>query len=92
MSGKTTMTLIGIAALVGFGIYLDRKLTGATSSIGFDVASLIWNNAAGAAANLGGAVLDAMPSSQVPAAVDMAGPTPDIGTILYESALMGGGS
>lgn len=94
MGPKTALTLTGLLALVGVGVYLGRRYTqaGGASGIAFNVASTLWDNAAGAAANLGGAVLDATPAAQVPAVVDMAGPTTDVGTILYESAVMGGGS
>jgi hypothetical protein len=84
---------IGAAlALVLLGVYVDRKYTnaGGASGIASSLAGVLWDNAAGAVANLGGSVLDALPSSQVPAVVDMAGPTTDTGTLLYESALMGG--
>ncbi|WP_042301730.1 hypothetical protein [Paraburkholderia kururiensis] len=91
---KAKLYIAGALALVIAGVYLGRKYTqaGGATGIAFDVGSLIWNNAAGAAANLGGAVLDAMPSSQVPAVVDMAGPAPSTSTALYESALMGLGN
>ena len=120
MQAKTALMLVGLAALVGAGVYLGRKGTsaaaGAVSSLDSTLTGAVFSipgatlfqdsagnfdpvNAgyeAGQAAraavvNAGGAVLNAMPSAQVPAVVDMAGPTPDIGTILYESALMGGG-
>lgn len=101
MGPKTALTLVGLLALVGAGVYLDRKWTsnGGASGIAFNVASTLWDNATGAAAAIGGQLLDAMPSSQVPAVVDanagavnMANPLKDTGTLLYESALMGGGS
>ncbi|PMS38470.1 hypothetical protein [Trinickia symbiotica] len=94
MGPKTALTLAGVLALIGAGVYLDRKYTqaGGASGIAFNFASTIWNNAAGAMADLGGAALDALPASQVPAVVDMAGPKPDTGTIQYESLLMGLGN
>lgn len=92
MSLKTKAYIGAALALVLLGIYIDRKYTkaGGATGIASDFAGVLWDNAAGAVANLGGAVLDALPASQVPAVVDMAGPKPDTGTLLYESALMGG--
>lgn len=92
MSLKTKVYIGAALALVVLGIYVDRKYTqaGGATGIASDLAGVLWDNAAGVAANLGGAVLDALPASQVPAVVDMAGPKPDTGTLLYESALMGG--
>lgn len=103
---KTKLYLAGALALVLIGAYAGRKYAqaGGASGLAFDFASTIWNNAAGVAANIGGAVLDAMPSSQLPGVVDtvngnpktnpvnMTNPLTDTGTLLYESALMGGGS
>lgn len=100
MGPKNTLMLVGVLSLVGVGVYLDRKWksAGGTSGIASNIASALWDNAAGVAANLGGAVLDALPSSQVTGVVDqnssaanMANPVKDTGTLLYESALMGGG-
>lgn len=101
MGPKTALTLVGLGALIGLGVYLDRKWTsnGGASGIAFNVAGTLWDSAVNGAQAIGGQLLDAMPSSQVPAIVDanknavnMANPVMDTGTLLYESALMGGGS
>jgi hypothetical protein len=99
MGIKADAYLGAALALVVLGIYVDRKYTsaGGASGIASNLAGVLWDNAVGAAQAAGGAVLDAMPASQVPGVIDQVkaelGPnaSPDTGTLLYESALMGGG-
>lgn len=99
MGIKADVYIGGALALVLLGVYVDRKYSqaGGASGIAGMLGGVLWDNAAAAASAAGGAVLDALPSSQVPAVIDQVqaeiGPNvrPDIGTLLYESALMGGG-
>lgn len=55
MSPKTALMLAGVTALVGVGVYLDRKYmnAGGATGIASNIAGVIWDNAAGAAANTG---------------------------------------
>jgi hypothetical protein len=100
MGIKADVYLGGALALVLLGIYVDRKYTqaGGASGIASNVAGVLWDSAVNSAQAVGGSLLDAMPSSQVASVVDQVqvelGPNarPDPGTLLYESALMGGGS
>lgn len=92
-----------VVALIGGVVwYVERKYQAAGGVTGLSSALFSW--AGSGLSNIGGAVLDAMPSSQVPAAVDtvQAGVassaaaggsnTATTGEYLWESALMGGGS
>jgi hypothetical protein len=100
MGIKADVYLGGALALVLLGVYVDRKYTqaGGASGIASNVAGALWDSAVNGATAVGGSLLDAMPSSQLPAVMNQVqaeiGPNarPDAGTLLYESALMGGGS
>ncbi|WP_228883976.1 hypothetical protein [Paraburkholderia saeva] len=52
---KTKLYLAGALALVVAGVYLDRRYqqAGGASGLALQVGDVIWNNAAGAVANVG---------------------------------------
>lgn len=89
---EITVVVVGFALAVW---YIESKYQAAGGVTGLAGSLFSW--AGTGLANAGGAVLDAMPSSQVPAAVDTVqattppGQTPSVGTINWESMLMGGG-
>jgi hypothetical protein len=100
MTLKTRLYLAAALVLVMGGAYMGRKYAqaGGASGIAFNVAGTLWDSAVNGASAIGGQLLDAMPSSQVTGVVDsnhgavlMNSPVKDTGTLLYESALMGGG-
>jgi hypothetical protein len=66
MNVKTKLYLGAALALVGVGVYLDRKYTaaGGASGIAFNVADTLWNNAAGAAVDWSGKVWDTAQTPQ----------------------------
>jgi hypothetical protein len=90
---EIALVAIGVGALVW---YVEAKYQKAGGAAG--VVSSVFGWAADGLSNAGGAVLDAMPSSQVPVVVDtvQAGLAPGqvapSAVYQYESALMGGGS
>ncbi|KAB0637259.1 hypothetical protein WT29_23315 [Burkholderia stagnalis] len=54
--------LAGVLALVGAGVYLDRKFVnaGGASGVASNIAGVIWDNAAGVAANAGTSIVTDM--------------------------------
>lgn len=62
MSPKTALMLAGVLALVGVGVYVDRKFTqaGGATGIASNVASVLWDNAAGVAASAGSSLVTDM--------------------------------
>lgn len=89
---EVALVVVGVAAVIW---YVEAQYQAAGGVTGLSSSLFSW--AGTGLSNLGGAALDALPSSQVPYAVDTVqnglapGQTPTASELLWESALMGGG-